>query len=65
MNTNEGWGFPNGSRKAHYFRDTISLCRRYGFYMGPLDSSDKQSPDDCRECRRKRDKESVTSIHQG
>jgi hypothetical protein len=55
----EGWGFPGTSRKAHYFRDTRSLCRRWGFYRGNLESEKpgKPSPDDCTTCRKALDKE--------
>ena len=49
----EGWGVIRpGDRKAHYYRDMTSLCRRVGFYRGPLDADDKPSPDDCAACRK-------------
>ncbi|HXT91401.1 MAG TPA: hypothetical protein VN714_19275 [Trebonia sp.] len=49
----EGWGIIRpGDRKAHYYRDMTSLCRRVGFYTGPLDADDKPSPDDCAACRK-------------
>ena len=48
----EGWGWPLNSRKAHYFRHTMSLCRRYGFYRSYLEPDDKPSPDDCKACRK-------------
>lgn len=49
----EGWGFPGGSRKAHYFVGTMSLCRKWGFYTGPLTKNqDGSSPDDCVVCAR-------------
>lgn len=49
---NEGWGVIRpGDRKAHYYRDGMSLCRRVGFYQGQLDPDDKPSPDDHKECR--------------
>jgi hypothetical protein len=41
-----------GDRKAHYYRDSVSLCRRVGFYTGPLDPADTPSRDDCAACRR-------------
>jgi hypothetical protein len=54
----EGWGIIRpGDRKAHYYRDTMSLCRRVGFYRGSLDGNDKPSPDDCGACRKQRDRE--------
>jgi len=46
----EGWGFPNNSRKAHYFVDSMSLCRRYGFYYGDLELGNNNSPDNCSVC---------------
>lgn len=33
----EGWGVIRpGERKAHYYRDTRSLCGRVGLYQGQL-----------------------------
>lgn len=49
----EGWGFPTGSRKAHYFVDSMSLCLRYGFYFGPLEQGADNSPDNCSSCVKK------------
>jgi len=46
----EGWGFPAGSRKAHYFVGSMSLCRRWGFYFGPLEQGNDGSPDNCPAC---------------
>ena len=48
----EGWGVLTG-RKAHYYRQTFSLCRKRGFYTGPLEPDDGPSPDDCAQCRRR------------
>ena len=57
----EGWGFPGGSRKAHYFRQMTSLCRRWGFYAGHLEADNgTPSPDDCAACRRVLDREAVS-----
>lgn len=59
---NEGWGFPGGSRKAHYFVGTVSLCRKWGFYHGPLTANQEgTSPDDCAGCRRALENRSVQS----
>ena len=52
----EGWGFPMRSRKAHYFRDMFSLCRKWA-YTGRLDIHDQPSKDDWAKCRKLRDKE--------
>lgn len=36
MDEPEGWGVIRpGDRKAHYYRNMESLCRRVGFYRGP------------------------------
>lgn len=51
----EGWGFPGHgrmSKKAHYFVDMMSLCGKWGFYNGPLETDDGVSTDDCAKCRR-------------
>lgn len=56
----EGWGVIRpGDRKAHYYRGTMSLCRRVGFYRGPLDSDDKPSKDDCAACRKELTREAA------
>jgi hypothetical protein len=56
----EGWGVIRpGDRKAHYYRDMTSLCRRVGFYGGPLDGDDKPGPDDCAACRKQLDREAA------
>ena len=48
----EGWGVIRpGDRKAHYYRDMTSLCRRVGFYTGLLEAGGP-SPDDCVACRK-------------
>ena len=55
----EGWGVIRpGDRKAHYYRNTMALCRRVGFYLGPLDPDTGPGPDDHKECRRILDRES-------
>ena len=50
----EGWAFPDGARKAHYFVDSMALCRKYGFYRGAFLVCDPNevSPDDCAQCVR-------------
>lgn len=50
----EGWGFPDSSRKAHYFVDSEALCGRW-WYRGALtnNQSEAKSPDDCAACYRK------------
>lgn len=49
----EGWGAPGCSRKFHYFRGGLSLCRKIGFYNGELDPDDgTKREDDCAACRK-------------
>lgn len=57
----EGWGVIRpGDRKAHYYVDGTSLCRRVGFYFGPLEleNAEVAGPDDHKECRTLLDKRS-------
>ncbi len=50
----EGWGFPTGSRKAHYFgEDSFALCRKYGFYFGEKEQGNDDSSDNCTACMKK------------
>jgi len=54
----EGWGLIRpGDRKAHYYRDTMSLCRTRGFYASVLSPDEFPSPDDCKACLEILDKE--------
>jgi hypothetical protein len=51
--TNEGWGRPAGSRKWHYFTgDGMSLCRKYGFYLGCVEQGNDSSSENCAECKK-------------
>jgi hypothetical protein len=54
----EGWGVIRpGDRKAHYYRDGFSLCRRVGLYSGPLSPDEFESEDDHKQCRLVRNRE--------
>jgi len=57
----EGWVLLDNSRRAHYFRDGMSLCGKWA-YLGTVYEEDTGvgSPDDCRRCGVKRDKERST-----
>jgi hypothetical protein len=44
-----GWGFPWLARKAHYFVNGQSLCRRWVF-GGLLEQENDESPDNCKTC---------------
>ncbi len=58
----EGWGVIRpGDRRAHYYREGMSLCRRVGFYSGPLDPDTFKSKDDCAACRKVLDREQAKS----
>ncbi len=51
----EGWAWPTATaRKAHYFRETRSLCGKYAYWAAEFDGdASAKSPDDCAACRRK------------
>lgn len=60
----EGWGVIRpGDRKAHYYRNMDSLCRRIGFYNGPLEPDEFHGPDDCAACRKVLDREAAQQGH--
>lgn len=51
----QGWGWPQRSKKAHWFHGAMSLCRKWMF-TGELDSGSvvplQRGPDDCAACYR-------------
>jgi len=50
----EGWGYVNQSPKWHYFIDGRSLCGKWlGLGLGELEQGKDDSPDNCKECRRR------------
>jgi len=56
MTEKEGWAMPLNAKKYHYFMEGMSLCARFMF-IGTLEPDDgKESPDDCKACRRKLEK---------
>ena len=56
----EGWGVIRpGNRIAHYYRDLTSLCRRVGFYTGPLEPDEFTSTADCKACRKELTREAA------
>lgn len=59
----EGWGVLRpGDRRHHYYRDTMSLCRRVGFYRNVLTpDTGSAGPKDCAACRKVLDREKVSS----
>ena len=50
-----GWAWPDNSRKAHYFVEGISLCRKM-LFLGITDPGNNDSPDNCAKCQRERKK---------
>ena len=51
-----GWGFSGNSRKTHYFTESgRSLCGRW-LFAGLLENSNHGSPDNCKECNKRREK---------
>lgn len=64
----EGWTYLINSPKFHYFRDSVSLCRKW-MYSGPdnhLQPEDgKPSKNDCKVCRRKMDLEAMDRNSKG
>lgn len=59
----QGWAWPINARKAHYFVFGRSLCGNW-IFLGKRQSQgdpDKESPDDCRACRRAYDERRAKS----
>lgn len=53
LNENEGWGFPRGSKKAHYFlANRMSLCNKFGFYHAEKEQGNDDSNDNCTACKK-------------
>ncbi len=52
MDVEEGYGWPPGSRTAHYFVNGISLCGVW-MYAGDLEQGDDGGQDFCPECRKR------------
>lgn len=59
-NPPQGWGFPLNSRKAHYFKagSATSICRKW-LYFGDRQDDKHASPDNCVECKRRREREAI------
>lgn len=60
----EGWYWPINAGKAHYYRGSRSLCGKWAVLVIPELQPDKfASPNDCKGCRAKLEKEkSVTTL---
>lgn len=64
MSAKAGWNWLINSRKWHYFgTDGRSLCGKFMILGGNRDASeeDTPSPDNCKECFKKRQKMAVTA----
>lgn len=46
----DGWAFPLGASKAHYFVDGRSLCGRWDASVWDIPANDDVSVNDCAEC---------------
>jgi hypothetical protein len=53
----EGWAWPLNMRKAHYVRKGTSLCGRMMYLGSHLEPDIGPSPDNCKECQKRRLKE--------
>ena len=54
----EGWGPALNSPKWHYFRGGRSLCQRYMIFNDSfLEKGNNNSPDNCKQCSKKINKE--------
>lgn len=49
----DGWGWPERSRKAHYFIDGRSLCGSWLYFGPPTRNQTAGGPDDCATCLKK------------
>jgi hypothetical protein len=47
-----GWAWPINARKAHFYVDSASLCRRYTLFGGTVELGNDSSPDNCKTCRK-------------
>lgn len=58
-----GWGVPAGSRKAHYFVESESLCRRWFWTRGHFRRLKVASDghNNCAECKRRLGKSEVAT----
>jgi len=54
--TNEGWGWPSNSKKAHYFREGRALCGKW-LFLGKLEQGNDDSLDNCTACKKALQKE--------
>lgn len=58
---NEGWVMLTNSRRAHYFRDSRSLCGAWAYFGHEFDEdTGTGSSDDCRKCGKVLDRERST-----
>lgn len=48
----QGWAWPEDSRKAHYFRAKRALCGKWAWW-GPLHDSGYHDSDTCKECKKR------------
>jgi len=41
------------AKKAHYFRQSRSLCKKWMYLGSDLEADDFESSDDCKDCRKR------------
>lgn len=53
--SDNGWAQPANSRKFHFFRNGMSLCRKMAFFAKDLDpdTGGEKQQDDCAQCYKK------------
>jgi len=49
----EGWVWFINTRKAHYVKESKSLCRRYMYLGSSFEQGKDDSPDNCSACKKK------------
>jgi len=56
----EGWSWIYNSKRWHYFRNKVSLCKRWLLFVNPSEGYEEgnlNSPDNCKLCVKKLKKE--------
>jgi len=54
MSDTQGWKFLSNAKKAHYFIDGKSLCRKWMTFGSAFEDNNHTSPDNCPACQKKR-----------
>lgn len=51
-----GWGWPINARKAHFYVDSFSLCKKWTLFGGQVENGNDDSPDNCKTCKKELDR---------